>query len=82
MASLPQSERTAATQIAVLSEIRPRLLDIENAAKYLSVSTRTIRRMIADSELPFIQRHAARSPYLLDLRDLDRWIESLKQGGF
>jgi excisionase family DNA binding protein len=82
MASLPQSARIAAKEMAVVTEIRPRLVDIANAAKYLSVSTRTIRRMIADGELPFIQRHAARSPYLLDTKDLDWWIESSKQGGF
>jgi excisionase family DNA binding protein len=83
MSSLPQQQGAiAAREIHVLSKLSARLLDIANAAKYLSVSVRTIRRMIADGELPFIQRHAARSPYLLDTKDLDRWIESSKQGGF
>ena len=82
MSSVPQNGAVPAKEIHVVTEIRPRLLDIENAARYLAISARTIRRMITAGELPAIQRHAARSPYLLDIRDLDRWIEGSKVGQF
>jgi excisionase family DNA binding protein len=56
------------------NEIRPRLLDVDDAARYLSMSDKGIRELIADGELPYIQKIPARSPYLVDIRDLDDWI--------
>jgi excisionase family DNA binding protein len=55
-------------------EIRPRLLDVDDAARYLSMSDKGVRALIADGELPYIQKIPARSPYLVDIRDLDDWI--------
>jgi excisionase family DNA binding protein len=55
-------------------ELKPRLLDIDDAARYLSMSDKGIRELIADGELPYIQKIPARSPYLIDVRDLDDWI--------
>lgn len=60
------------------SQLSPRLLDIADAARYLGTSDKAVRRLIAGGELPYIQRIAGRSPYLLDLEDLDGWIERNK----
>jgi excisionase family DNA binding protein len=60
------------------SEIRPRLLDVDDAARYLSMSDKGIRDLITKGELPYIQRIPARSPYLIDVRDLDDWIQKNK----
>jgi excisionase family DNA binding protein len=60
------------------SEIAPRLLDIDDSARYLSMSDKAIRELITQGELSYIQKVPGRSPYLLDIRDLDRWVERAK----
>ena len=60
------------------SQLPPRLLDIEDAARYLGTSDKAVRKLFASGELPYIQRIPARSPYLLDLTDLDDWIDRNK----
>ena len=64
MASQPQPEK--------------RLLRIKPAATYLSVSPWMLRRIVASGDLPVIKLgdHAA---WLLDVRDLDRWVEGHKE---
>lgn len=59
-------------------DIPPRLLDITDAARYLGTSDKAVRKLIAGGELPYIQRIAGRSPYLLDINDLDDWIDRNK----
>lgn len=61
------------------SEIPPRLLDIDDSARYLSMSDKSLRELIIEGQLPFVQKIRGRSPYLLDIRDLDRWIEKNKR---
>jgi excisionase family DNA binding protein len=60
------------------AEIPPRLLDVDDAARYLAQSDKGIRELITNGELPYIQKVPGRSPYLIDIRDLDRWIERSK----
>jgi excisionase family DNA binding protein len=60
-------------------QIPPRLLDIDDAARYLGTSDKTIRELILRGELAYLQKIPGRSPYLLDIRDLDLWIERNKQ---
>lgn len=60
------------------SEIAPRLLDIDDAARYLAMSDKGVRELIAAGELSYIQKLPGRSPYLIDRQDLDRWIERSK----
>jgi hypothetical protein len=60
-------------------QLRPRLLDITDAGRYLSMSDKGIRELIVRGELPYVQKVPGRSPYLLDLRDLDSWIERNKR---
>ena len=59
-------------------QVQPRLLDIGQCAEYLSMSGKIIRRLILESQLPFIQRVRGRSRYLIDIKDLDKWIEASK----
>jgi hypothetical protein len=60
-------------------QLRPRLLDITDAGRYLSMSDKGIRELIVRGELPYVQKVPGRSPYLLDLRDLDSWVEKNKR---
>jgi excisionase family DNA binding protein len=52
-----------------------RLLDLKAAGKYLSLSYWTVRRMINQGEIAYIR---AGRKILVDVRDLDRWIEDNK----
>ena len=61
------------------SMVPPRLLDIEDAGRYLSMSDKAIRELIYQGELAYVQKIAGRSPYLIDIRDLDKWIERNKR---
>ena len=60
------------------AEIAPRLLDIDDSARYLAMSDKAVRELITAGELSYIQKVPGRSPYLIDIRDLDRWIERSK----
>lgn len=60
-------------------QLLPRLLDLERAGGYLCMSSKSVRKLIQAGELPYIQRLAGRSPYLVDVKDLDRWIERSKR---
>ncbi len=60
------------------SQIAPRLLDIDDAGRYLGMSDKAVRHLISSGQLRYIQRVPARSPYLIDRLDLDRWIEQHK----
>ena len=53
-----------------------RLLSIAEGAVYLSLSKREIYNMIATRELPAVE-HGRRK--MLDIRDLDAWIEQSKK---
>jgi len=56
--------------------ISRRLLRLKPAAEYVSLSVWTLRGMIQKGELPVIQQPNA--PWLVDVRDLDSWIEQNK----
>jgi hypothetical protein len=60
------------------AEIAPRLLDLADAARYLAMSDKGLRELIQGGEVPYIQKIAGRSPYLVDIRDLDKWVERSK----
>jgi len=60
----------------------PRLLGLKAGAAYLSVSDWTLRELLWRGELPFIEVGAPgslRPRRLVDLYDLDEWIERRKQ---
>jgi excisionase family DNA binding protein len=54
-----------------------RLLTIKEAAQYLSLSVYSVREMIWRGVFPYIKREGGRK-YLLDIRDLDEFIDSQK----
>ena len=57
-----------------------RLLRSVEAADYLSVSVWTLRRLIQNGELPVVQ-HGEAGKFLVDIRDLDGFIERHKRTG-
>ncbi len=59
------------------SPVPKRLLSIKEAAQYLSLSVYTVRELIWSGVLPYIKREGGRK-YLLDIRDLDDFIDSQK----
>jgi excisionase family DNA binding protein len=64
---------------AVKSEPTSRLLRCSSAAKYLGISKQRIRELVAHGDLPHVQLgEGANSPFLLDVRDLDRLLEARK----
>jgi excisionase family DNA binding protein len=68
----------AVRRVQRAAEIQPRLLDIDDSARYLSMSDKAVRELITQGELAYIQKIPGRSPYLIDIRDLDRWVERSK----
>jgi excisionase family DNA binding protein len=54
-----------------------RLLRTKEAAAYLSMSEWKLRRLIQDEIIPIVQDQRG-GPFLLDLRDLDAYIENNK----
>jgi len=55
--------------------IVPRLLRIQDAAKYLSATTWFVETLIRERKIPFL---VLGKRYVIDSRDLDRWIENRK----
>jgi excisionase family DNA binding protein len=56
------------------ADLEPRLLRLRPAARYLSVSTATLRREIQAGRIPYIQLND-HSPWLVAVSDLEQWIE-------
>lgn len=57
---------------------RRRLLRIKAAAEYLSLSPWKLRRLIQNGLLPVVQDSDG-SPFLLDIRDLDGYVDRNKR---
>lgn len=55
-----------------------RLLRIKAASEYLSLSPWKLRQLIQSGKLPVVQDIEG-SPFLLDVRDLDGWLERSKR---
>jgi len=56
---------------------RPRLMSVKAAAEYLGRTQAAIRHMVQSAKLPCVR---ADRRILMDVRDLDRWIENHKSG--
>ena len=54
-----------------------RLLRVKAAAQYIALSPWKIRDMVQSGQLPVIQ-YGENAPWLIDVRDLDEWVESNK----
>ena len=55
-----------------------RLLRLKQAAAYLSISTWTLRAIVQRGELPVV-KYGANVPWLIDIRDLDSWVDRHKE---
>jgi excisionase family DNA binding protein len=55
-----------------------RLLRTREAAAYLSLSPWKVRQLVQDGRLPVVQAEEG-APFLLDIRDLDGYIERNKR---
>jgi len=62
----------------VNSEVRPRLLTVEQAAVYIGRTKDAIQHMIASCKLPTVRSDRR---VFIDMRDLDAWIEGNKRRG-
>jgi excisionase family DNA binding protein len=60
------------------SEVRPRLLTVEQAAVYIGRTKDAIQHMIASCKLPTVRSDRR---VFIDMRDLDAWIEDNKRRG-
>ncbi len=59
--------------------LNPRLLRTKDAARYLGMSAGQIRRLVQDGMLPVIKNGTGEhAPFLLDIRDLDSYVERAK----
>ena len=57
----------------------PRMLRCVQAARYLGIGTKAIRELILRGELSYVQlKPGGNSPFLIDVRDLDQFIEANK----
>lgn len=55
-----------------------RLLRLKQAAQYVSLSPWKLRKLVQDGQLPIV-KYGENTPWLLDVRDLDGWVERHKQ---
>ena len=53
---------------------QPRLMKLKDAARYMSMSPGKLRVLVQAGELAVI-RGDGNAPWLLDIRQLDKWIE-------
>lgn len=55
-----------------------RLLRLKEAAQYLSLSPWKLRLIVQSGQLPIV-KYGENVPWLLDVHDLDGWVERNKQ---
>ena len=54
-----------------------RLLKVKQAAEYMSISRWSLRKLVQSQQLRIV-RFENRGPWLLDIRDLDQFVETHK----
>jgi hypothetical protein len=71
---------SAAPQLQVVkrSEVRPRLMRLKGGAAYLAISPWQLRRLVQNGELPVVKIGDS-GPWLLDVKDLDLFVERSKR---
>ena len=72
------SKQSDSTVLGTLGIPKRRLLRIKAASEYLSVSPWKLRQLVQFGKLPVVQDTEG-SPFLLDVRDLDGWLERNKR---
>ena len=77
-----QNERgPAGCEMALVVRIEPVLVGVEDAGRMLGVSAKSIRRMIADGELPSVLVGPGKGRRLLSVVDLSAWAAGLQREG-
>jgi hypothetical protein len=57
-----------------------RLLRLKPASEYLSISPAKLRQIVQTAGLPVIRlEENGHAPWLLDIRDLDAWVDRTKR---
>jgi excisionase family DNA binding protein len=72
-----QKVKMAREKITV-RELPARLMRVKDASKYLALSPGSLRGLVQRGELPAVIP-GDNAPWLLDVEDLNRWIERHKQ---
>lgn len=70
---MPKLKPQTTTQ---LEELKPRLLPLQDAAKYLGAHLHFVRDLIWSKELPYLKFGKR---YVVEVRDLDEYIERMKR---
>jgi hypothetical protein len=69
---------SASAQVRVKrGDVTPRLVRLKGGAVYLGMSPWQLRRLVQNGDLPVVKLGDG-APWLLDLKDLDLWIERSK----
>src|SRR5262249_54869305 len=68
----------AVAEVWPVGAVEPRLIDLEGAARFLSVSVWTVRDLMATGELRRVWLPSGGRRVLLDVRDLHRLVEVSK----
>lgn len=65
----------------LVSDIQPRLLSLDQAARYLSIASKTLRNRLArGAKEPFpVRPKRIGRRVLFDLKDLDRFVDGLPE---
>lgn len=61
-----------------METVPKRLLKVKEAGNYLSLSPWKTRQLVINGTLPYLQMEE-RGPFLLDVRDLDAFVEAQKR---
>lgn len=67
----------SAKELVTVRELQARLMRVKDAAKYLAISKAALRAKVQNGELPAVIP-GDNAPWLLDVKDLDRWIDKHK----
>jgi len=59
--------------------VERRLMRTSAAARYLGIGAKALRALIVRGELPYVQLQPGNSPFLVDIRDLEMFIEIRKR---
>jgi excisionase family DNA binding protein len=54
-------------------------LNLKAASAYSGLSTKKLRTMVIEGELPYVKDEGETAPYKVDRLDLDAWIQRSKR---
>jgi excisionase family DNA binding protein len=72
------NRKTTRTSRSRQPSVSARLVRTREAAHYLGIGEKAIRQFVLKGELAFVQLRPGNSPFLIDVHDLDRFIEARK----